>query len=151
MDLARNSFTVVELGCGWGCWMNNTGVAARRAGLDVNLIGIEGDAGHLRFAKEACAANGFAPQQVTLYRGAAAPASGIALFPREQQAGIEWGLKPILGATEQQRYCAAQSGSHDELPMIALQEIVAPHRRIDLLHIDIQGGEADFVAGASLP
>jgi FkbM family methyltransferase len=147
VDLARNSFTVVELGCGWGCWMNNTGVAARRAGLDVNLIGIEGDAGHLRFAKEACAANGFAPQQVTLYRGAAAPASGIALFPREQQAGIEWGLKPILGATEQQRYCAAQSGSHDELPMIALQEIVAPHRRIDLLHIDIQGGEADFVAG----
>jgi sugar/nucleoside kinase (ribokinase family) len=90
VDLARNSFTVVELGCGWGCWMNNTGVAARRAGLDVNLIGIEGDAGHLRFAKEACAANGFAPQQVTLYRGAAAPASGIALFPREQQAGIEW-------------------------------------------------------------
>jgi hypothetical protein len=30
--------------------------------------------------------------------------------------------------------------------MIALQGITAAHRRIDLLHIDIQGGEADFIA-----
>jgi hypothetical protein len=28
-----------------------------------------------------------------------------------------------------------------------LEQVVAPHRRIDLLHIDIQGGEADFIAG----
>jgi hypothetical protein len=31
--------------------------------------------------------------------------------------------------------------------MIALQTLVAPCRRVDLLHIDIQGGEADFIAG----
>jgi hypothetical protein len=147
VDLARDSFTVVELGSGWGCWINNTGVAARRAGLDVHLVGIEGDAGHLRFAEEACATNAFPPQQVTLHRGIAAPGSGIALFPRQQQAGIEWGLEPIFGATEQERRRAAQLGSHDELPMIALEQVVAPHRRIDLLHIDIQGGEADFIAG----
>jgi hypothetical protein len=24
----RDSFTMIELGCGWGCWMNNMGVAA---------------------------------------------------------------------------------------------------------------------------
>jgi FkbM family methyltransferase len=113
----------------------------------VHLIGIEADAGRLKFAEEAYAANGFAPQQVTLHRGIAAPASGIALFLRQQQAGINWGLEPVWGATEQQRCCAAQSGSHDELPMIALQEIIGAHGRIDLLHIDIQGGEADFIAG----
>lgn len=28
VDLACDRFTVIELGCGWGCWMNNTGVAA---------------------------------------------------------------------------------------------------------------------------
>ncbi|HMC03615.1 MAG TPA: hypothetical protein VKI23_05770, partial [Cellulomonadaceae bacterium] len=45
VDLSKDSFTVAELGCGWGCWLNNTGVAARRAGKRVFLIGIEGDPG----------------------------------------------------------------------------------------------------------
>jgi hypothetical protein len=47
VDLASGAFTVIELGCGWGCWMNNTGVAARRAGLHTHLVGVEGDAGHM--------------------------------------------------------------------------------------------------------
>ena len=33
VELARGTFSMAELGCGWGCWMNNTGVAARAAGL----------------------------------------------------------------------------------------------------------------------
>jgi hypothetical protein len=147
VDLAHHDFTVVELGCGWGCWLNNTGVAARRAGLGVHLIGIEGDAGHLKFAEQAYEVNGFGSQQVILHRGIAAPSAGVALFPRQQQPGVEWGLEPIFGATEQQRLLAAQSGSHDELPMIELEQLVAACRRVDLLHIDIQGGEADFIAG----
>lgn len=147
VDLARGRFTIVELGCGWGCWMNNTGVAARRAGLDVHLIGVEGDAAHVAFARQACLANGFALNQVTLHRGIAASASGVALFPRQEQGGEHWGLEPIFGATEAQRRDAIQSGRYDELPMIALDEVTAPHDRVDLLHIDIQGGEADFIAG----
>ena len=147
VDLARGTFTVIELGWSWSCWINNTGVAARRVGLDVHLIGVEGDEGHLRFAQEACAVNGFAPRQVNLRRGIAAPTGGIALFPRQGQAGVNWGLEPILGATDEQRSAATQSGRYDELPMIALDELAAPHARIDLLHIDIQGGEADFITG----
>ncbi len=147
VDLARERFTMIELGCGWGCWMNNTGVAARRARLAVQLIGVEGDEGHIGFARQALAENGFKPEQVTLRRGIAAPDAGVALFPRQQDAGGNWGLEPVFGATTRQRQEAARSGSHDELPMIALADLVAPHERIDLLHIDIQGGEADFIAG----
>lgn len=152
VDLARGRFTVIELGCGWGCWMNNTGAAARRAGLDVHLIGVEGDAEHLEFAREACAANGFSDMQVTLRRGIVAPEAGSALFPRtaqdgQAQAGLNWGAEPIFGATDAQRREALHSGSHDELPMIALDALAAPHARIDLLHIDIQGGEVGFIKG----
>ncbi|WP_284948085.1 class I SAM-dependent methyltransferase [Acidisoma cladoniae] len=147
VDLARGTFTVLELGCGWGCWMINSGVAARRAGLDVHVIGVEGDAGHIAFATEACATNGFAPNQITLRRGIAAPENGMALFPRQGQAGVSWGLEPIFGATEEQRREAAASGNYDELPMIALRELAGARERFDLVHIDIQGGEADFIAG----
>jgi hypothetical protein len=43
VDLASENFTILELGCGWGCWLNNAGVVAKRKGLAVNLIGVEGD------------------------------------------------------------------------------------------------------------
>jgi FkbM family methyltransferase len=147
VDLARGTFTMIELGCGWGCWMNNTGVAARRVGLAVHVIGVEGDEGHVAFAREALATNGFEPDQTTVRHGIAAPTGGIALFPRQEQAGVKWGLEPIFDATEEQRRTATQSGRYDELPMIALDELVAPHARIDLLHIDIQGGETNFISG----
>ncbi len=145
VDLARHSFTMIELGCGWGCWMNNTGVAARNAGLAVQLIGVEGDPGHIRFAREALAENGFSPQQINLQHGIAASKAGFALFPRQHSSGQDWGLAPVLKATARQRRQARRSGSHDELPMIALSDLVAPHPYVDLLHLDIQGDEADFI------
>lgn len=148
VDLARETFTMVELGCGWGCWMNNSGVAARRLGLRVKLIGVEGDAGHLAFAREATAANGFLPNQVILHHGIAAANSGTALFPRQSQAGVSWGSQPIFHATDDQRTEATRMGSHDVLSMISLADIVEKHPKIDLLHIDIQGGEADLVLDA---
>jgi hypothetical protein len=145
VDLARNSFTMIELGCGWGCWMNNSGVAARNAGLKVHLIGVEGDEGHVAFAEETFAVNGFSADQIDLRRGIAAAGSGFALFPRQAHAGGSWGLEPVFGASEAQRREAALAGSHDELPMIPMADLVQDHARIDLLHIDIQGGEADLV------
>jgi len=148
VDLARETFTVIELGCGWGCWLNNTGVVARRTGLDVRLIGIEGDQGHIRFAEEATKANGFNLSQRTLYHGIAAASAGFALFPRQKEAGVAWGLEPVFGATEEQRREALESGDFDELPMIALADVAGPYSRIDLLHVDIQGGEADLIAGS---
>ena len=146
VDLARDSFTVIELGCGWGCWMNNTGAAARRAGLETQLVGIEGDAGHLEFARETCAANGFDLAQVTLHHGVAAGRAGTALFPRQERGGGEWGLEPILAATDEQCRAASEAESHDALPMLPLAELAAPFPRIDLLHVDIQGGEATLIA-----
>jgi hypothetical protein len=147
VELARDSFTIIELGCGWGCWLNNAGVAARRRGLAVQLVGVEGDESHIGFAREACATNGFSPDQVTLHRGIAAARDGMALFPRQDIGGEHWGLEPVFGASEEERQAAAASGRFDELPMIALETLIAPHPRIDLLHIDIQGGEYDLLAG----
>lgn len=145
VDLAQDSFTVAELGCGWGCWINNTGVAARRAGLEVNLIGVEGDEGHVQFAKDCCAANGFAPDQLTIYRGIAAATSGTALFPNAKTSGENYALEPVFAADADQLKAARASGNYDELPMIPLSEVVGQHKKLDLLHIDIQGGEANLI------
>lgn len=145
VDLARETFTMIELGCGWGCWMNNTGFAARSAGKAVHLIGIEGDEGHIKFANEALATNGFTSDQITLLRGVAAAHSGVALFPRAENSGEVWGSEPVFGVTEEQSRAAVASGSHDVVPMVSLSEAIGARDRIDLLHIDIQGGEANLI------
>jgi hypothetical protein len=145
VDLARGSFTIAELGCGWGCWMNNTGVAARQAGLEVQLIGVEADEGHIAFAREACRINGFAQEQVVLHRGIAAATAGTALFPRQDASGEEWGLEPVFDATADERVRALESGRFVELARIPLAEVIGDESKLDLLHLDIQGGEADLV------
>jgi hypothetical protein len=143
VELARGSFAMIELGCGWGCWMNNTGIAAKRLNLDVHLIGVEGDQKHVASAGRTCALNGFEPGEITLHHGIAAARSGLALFPIQQ--GVQWGGQPIFEPTEQQRELALHSGSHEELPIISLWDLCSGYEKIDLLHVDIQGGEADFV------
>ncbi len=145
VELADNTFTMIELGCGWGCWMNNTGVAARATGRGVNLIGIEGDEHHLQFARESLATNGFSDTQISLHRGIASSRAGVALFPRQDIPGTTWGSEPIFDASESQRSEALASGHFDELPMVPLAHLIGNHSRIDLLHVDIQGGEADLV------
>ncbi len=150
LDLARESFTIVELGCGWGCWLNNMAVAARNAGLTYELIGVEGDQDHLDFAKKTLQENGVEPDHVTLFGGVAAAGEGAALFPRQKRKSSSWGLEPVFNATEAQRRAARESGSHDELPMIPLERVIGSRPRVDLLHIDIQGGELALVAN-SLP
>jgi hypothetical protein len=147
VERCSGPFTMVELGCGWGCWMNITGTVAKRLGLRINLIGIEGDEGHIQFARESLATNGFAADEYSLIRGIAAATSGVALFPRQDHAGGNWALSPVFGASDQQRREAMASGQYEELPMIALPDAVSEHRVLDLLHIDIQGGEADLVEG----
>lgn len=144
VDLSSSTFVVMELGCGWGCWLNNTGAAARRTSRQPHLIGIEGDRGHIGFAREAYVANGFSDSQVTLYHGIAAAKDGVALFPRQMIPGIQWGLEPILNPGLLDR-AKAKVGIYDELPMISLAAASKDHKRIDLLHIDIQGGEADLI------
>src|SRR6201999_3912496 len=52
---------------------------------------------------------------------------------------------PKFGLTADARAKQLATGRYDELPVLALDEVVGAVPRVDLLHMDIQGGEADFV------
>ncbi|WP_046657914.1 FkbM family methyltransferase [Lysobacter capsici] len=144
IELSGDHFTMIELGCGWGCWMNNTGVVARATGRSVRVIGVEGDEHHHRFANESLATNGFSQHEISLHRGIATAREGVALFPKQEIPGGAWGSEPVFNASEDQRAKAVSSGLFDELPMVPLSQVIGVNT-INLLHIDIQGGEADLV------
>lgn len=148
VDLARETFTMIELGCGWGCWMNNTGVAARKKGLAVKLIGVEGDPGHVTFANEMLAANGFAAHEYSVRHGIAASAPGNALFPLQEHSGQSWGLEPRFDVSDSESAELVRTGRYMLLQQHALQDLVRDIERVDFLHVDIQGGEATLIPAA---
>lgn len=141
VDLANASFTMIELGCGWGCWMNITGLCAKRKGLGVKLIGVEGDQHHLNLAQTTLAANGLVPSEYTLVRGIAHVSSGTAAFPQQKPGDDQWGLEPVFSNEAQKYRAALETGKYVELPMIAFRDLTTNVARVDLLHVDIQGGE----------
>ena len=145
LDLAQSPFTVMELGCGWGCWLNNMAVAARNKGFDYRLIGVEADLDHIDFAKETFLENGILSEKLKLHHGIAAATNGIALFPKQKVKSSSWGLKPVFSVSQQQREEAVSSGQYTALPMLSLQDVIGAHTTIDLLHIDIQGGEGNLL------
>ena len=145
LDLAQSPFTMIELGCGWGCWLNNMAVAARNKGFDYKLIGVEGDPHHIEFAKETCQMNGISSEYLEIHHGFAAATEGTALFPNQKVHGKSWGLEPIFSASQRQRDEAVSSGQYTALPMLSLQDVIGAHTTIDLLHIDIQGGEGNLL------
>lgn len=145
VEQAGDEFVMVELGCGWGCWMNITAAAARLSGKKPFVTGVEGDEGHVVFAHEAMTINSLTPSNYRILRGIAAGQSGRAFFPRQKQSGVGWGLEPVFNATAREADSFRQSGIYDELQMITLSEIIEDRPRLDLLHIDIQGGEVGLI------
>lgn len=147
VDLAKDTFRVIELGCGWGCWLLQTGIAARTAGLKVEMIGVEGDVDHVSFAHQAMADNNFSKSDYRIIHGVAAGKKGKALFPIVENAGATWGSEPILDATAEQIDEATKAGDYVVLDTFPIPEL-SQGEQVDLLHIDIQGGEADLIASS---
>jgi hypothetical protein len=148
IDLAGSTsdrFTMVELGSGWGCWMANTGVTAKRRGLNIEVLGVEGDPKHIAMCDHTMAANGIVGNEYSVVRGVAAANSGFALFPTRVGNEERWGTEPIFGVSGAEAERAVASGMYEQLEMKPLGEVIGDRERIDLLHLDIQGGEGDLV------
>lgn len=147
VEKAKGTFRIVELGCGWACWLVNTGVAARDCGLSVDLIGVEGDHNHLANAKETLTLNGFAETDFTLHHGVAGPDPGKALFPNAAAGAAGWGGEATFYPEADALARAANDSDVQILDCLTLS-VMAGDKPIDLLHIDIQGAEADYVIGS---
>ena len=73
--------------------------------------------------------------------------SRYALFPRQDRAGASWGLEPFFTDDSQEYAQRMQAGAYEAVPVVSLKEALGEFTRVDLLHIDIQGGELHLVSG----
>jgi len=136
-----NTFSMVELGAGIGVWSNICGRAAKMRGLKVKLLGIEGDKNHVDVAEKTLITNCFEKNEYRMLHGIVANQGNVALFRKNQSSQIDWGGEPIYDYEGVVFEEAKKSGKYESVPVRSLDSLISAAERIDLLHVDIQGGE----------
>ena len=87
----------------------------------------------------------FQKSEVALYHGIAAAKDGIALFPRQETSGVQWGLEPVFDASLIERAKAKLAGTHEELPMISWKKLPRLIRALISCTSIFREGEADLI------
>ncbi|MDR6632322.1 FkbM family methyltransferase [Phyllobacterium sp. 1468] len=138
---AKKTFTMVELGAGLGVWSIAGGVAARRLGLKVLTYGVEGDELLANLMSQHYRDNGFEPEGHAI-RAAIGSENGIARWPKPvtTAATATYNFRPVLDG---QSDYMGRDFAFEEVPVLALRDLLAKHERWDLIHMDIQGHETE--------
>ncbi len=143
VDEAGDILTVVELGAGWGPWLVAGAAAARQRGKHYRLIGVEADPGHLDFMRTHMRDNGVDPYGQKLIHAVVGAEDGTAHFPVLPDPSADWGATAAFagdGHRTATQYVA--------IPSIAIATALSGTDRVDLMHCDIQGAEADALTAA---
>jgi FkbM family methyltransferase len=159
---AQDSFTMIELGAGWGKWMVS-GIAALRAysGLPYRVVGVESEPTHFKWMEQHLQDNGVDTQQATLVKAAVAREDGEVWF--HVGAPADWYGQGITSEPERtestlgarvarsvrRRVRGLADRGVERVRAVSLRTLLGPLDRIDLIDADIQGAEADVIEPAA--
>ncbi|MEP7309713.1 MAG: FkbM family methyltransferase [Acidobacteriota bacterium] len=147
---AKDAFTMAALGAGWGRWLVAGAFAARQCGIPSRLIGVEAEPTHFHWMQQHFADNGIDPADHQLIEAAASGRSGRAWFYFGKPDS--WYGQSIINDRTLDQASGAETEYNGEkarlVRTIDLTELFASHRRIDYLHMDIQGAELDVLSSA---
>lgn len=148
---ARNQFTMIELGAGYGRWLVCAygALCAANPRLKSLFVGVEAEPQHFEWMKQHFSDNDLDPGKHQLIEAAVTAEDGVVSFavghPRE------WYGQAIVDSTELnlQRYPAAQSRQVKAVSLATIFRDI-PHQipYVDLIDMDIQGAEAQVIGNA---
>ena len=175
---AKNTYTLVELGAGFGPHLVN-GAAALRAyhgsNIPYKLIGVEGEPTSFKWMNEHMKSNGINPDDQLLFQGAVSDKDGYVLFEVGCPGGYGCTVvpplkhmltplrssfrllkrtlkrlagKPILPSD----YWTGKKGldiSTQKVKAVALSTLLEKADLIDLMHVDIQGAEYTVLSSST--
>lgn len=157
---ASGSFTVVELGAGFGRWSARAVLAAKQCGItDIKAILVEAEPCHAEWCKEHMIDNAISNFEVI--EAAVGAQKGEMLFvvrePNKDFApsdwygqAANWTAENYHVATEETYYGhpVIDNGTgwgSIKVPVLPLDEILSATKSVDLIDMDIQGAEAEVV------
>lgn len=133
---ARDRFTAMELGAGWGPWLVAGALAARSRGIvDLQLLGVEADPQHFASMIAHFRNNDLDPAAHQLHCAAVGPSDGTARWPRMADPRNDWGRSPASEGTDDATM---------EVRIMGIAGLLATQPVWDLVHIDVQGSEVEI-------
>jgi FkbM family methyltransferase len=164
---AREKYTIVELGAGYGRWTVRAACAVRRGRpqLPFHLIAVEAEPKHFQWLKQHLLDNEIDPGSHTLLQAAVSDQAGEAMFyvgrpePRENVAAEWYGQAMTKYYDEVDGGEAADYEGFEVVKLksgwqaiktkcLLLTEIISDIQRVDLIHMDVQGEEFKVVRSA---
>lgn len=159
---ARDRYTMLELGAGYGRWAVRAASALRQRGIhECRLVAVEAEPVHFTWLKQHFCDNGLDPAQHTLVHGAVSDHPGKTLFyfqmPGRQDRADQWYGQFITRSNEKLRTQAQEfyaglpviehkSGWKSiEVPAVTLAGLLQDLDRVDLIDMDVQGEELKLV------
>ena len=157
---SRRPFTMVELGAGHGHWL----VAVHRAlgrlsTRPTQLIGVEMEGTHYQWMRGHLANNGIDPDAHLVLRAAVGAVDGRAEYRVDPRPDAEYGLRVTAALEDGSSFdalvdearLATPSIQHGvaSVPCLRLRSLLATVPRVDLMHLDVQGAEADALEDAA--
>lgn len=135
------SYRLLECGAGYGTWVGMADAALKqRSILDYHLYGVEGDAGHCQFAQLHQADNNIPLDQVTFINGAVGPENGIVSWAVVDDSAAVYGGRPMADSSVD--YHGQVQSNLVQVQSYAINDLLLREPVWDLMHVDIQGGEA---------
>ena len=142
---AEGTFTMLELGAGFGMWTMRAAVAARSLGLRYRLVAVEAEPTHFGWLRRHAADNGVRRRSrdgtFRPVRAAVAAQRGRVHF--HVGAARDWYGQAIAPARDAP---GGQPGTTtSRVRAVRLADLV-PRGLVDLIHLDVQGVEAEVIA-----
>jgi len=139
---ADGQFAIMELGAGWGPWLVLGGHLARRRGLPVTMMGVEGSSGHVAFMTKHLEDNGFDPTSHHVIHAVAGESDGVAYFPKLPEPRDVWGAVASYDVN------LAGGVPMEKVASMSLCTLLKDMPVLDFLHSDIQGAEENVFKAA---
>ncbi len=134
-DAGRPSYSMMELGAGFGPWMAATHVAMRRlSAKPIHLTGVEMEPHRFDWIAEHLSNNGVRPSEHRLIHAAVSDREGEAAFQARSAPDLDYGL----------RLSRRDPGGPDDpgrVRCVGLAALLDATETVDLIHVDVQGEE----------
>ena len=145
---ARDSFTMVELGAGWGRWLVDAWSALRlinKPGFPVKLIGVEAEPQHFLWMQQHFRNNGLDPNRHRLIEAAIMAKDGTVAFTVGDAS--KWYGQTAFNIDDRQnwRHADYPNAFIRNVAAVSLATVLDEIQFVDLIDMDIQGSEAEVV------
>jgi FkbM family methyltransferase len=163
---ARKSYTMIELGAGFGRWAVNAALAVRQYNekLPHRLIAVEAEPAHFEWMRLHFSDNNLDPSKHSLIHAAVSDTPGEVSFyvgsePGDCKPNGWYGqslIQPyeVVAQVEEKPYCGFEVRRHGSgfasisVPAVTLANILADLREVDLIDFDVQGHEGSVIRSA---